>query len=189
MIDKGEWLDEPKLPALRSDLDKSLDMLSKKQQRFLRAWAEHSFVANHAIAALENSGQWAPHRRTIARWKQNPDFVRAVDTWKALVLEMAGVDAASVVARVNDLALYNSEKITDEGKVRMRDANASLAALRLLMPYVGLADKGRNDDLPSVPSFQIIVNNSDRKTAIEVDPDRPERAVIDLNPKGGHHET
>jgi hypothetical protein len=145
---KDDWLalsppsaPKPLQPDLEKRLEGALSNLTMRQRVFINALQENCFVASHAVRQMGRKG---PARKTIAEWQQDDKYILALDLVKKAALQRAGIEAASVLLRINELVESGRELIpyTDSNgntDTRPRDASSASANLKVLASYVGVA--------------------------------------------------
>lgn len=151
-------------PKFRAFVD-ALAQLKPKQRAFVRALPAAHYVPAAAARDLKARGMRGVSADSAARWMSQPEVKRAVDIYRELAGEFAGIDALSVMLRVSAWADYCMELVpayNRKGEVigeRRRDPANGLRALELLGKHTGAL--GRDDSAPAprqLPAFIVGIN-------------------------------
>jgi hypothetical protein len=162
-------------PKFRTFVDALAD-LSPNQRRFVRKLPECHYVPAEAARQLQAAGMRGISSDTARRWMGLPEVKRAVEVYKELAGEFAGVDALSVMLRVSAWADYCAEIVPIFGKKgemvgeRRRDPANGLRALELLGRHTGaLGKEDAQQTARLLPAFIVGINIA-----------APERPAIDV---------
>ena len=146
------------------ELVQAFACLTPAQRTFVRALPAAHYVPLQAVKALKAAGMKISDR-TAYRWMSDSHVKRAIDVYRALAGEFAGVDALSVMLRVSDWARYCAEEVPEldsegnqTGRTRRRDAANGLKALELLGKHTKALGADSGPVARQLPAFAVIVN-------------------------------
>lgn len=168
-------------------LVEALADLTPKERKYVRLLPSANYIPKAVLRMMQAEGVKVSEP-SIYRWASDPLVQRAVEIQRQLAGEFSGIDALSVILRINEWAAYCAETIdvldANGNKIgeRRRDPANGLKALELLAKHTGALGKEEQAQVREGPGLVIQINATpQQKPAIDV---TPERVAITLPEPG-----